>query len=180
MRAAGAKKFRQKYNTIVCLSELNSLKIYFDDEKKKRSPSYLYLMDFSDCWLLLTRGGGVENTRFYADVIYDSSRYTRLQHRTCKTSQEHFASLLVSKKVPATWRDFDFFFLKKSPILKIQVGFFSTYFFFCQNKANYLFLNYLWLKFQHICGAFFFTKYPRFWKLKFEYFPIKKVFAKPL
>ena len=38
----------------------------------------------------------------------------------------HFASLVVSKKVPATYGDFDFFFSKKSPIFKIQVGFFST------------------------------------------------------
>ena len=39
---------------------------------------------------------------------------TRLQHRTCKTSWEHFASLVASKKVPATWWDFDFFFQKIS------------------------------------------------------------------
>ena len=34
-------------------------------------------------------------------------------------------SLEVSKKAPATHADFDFF-PKKPPILKIQVGFFST------------------------------------------------------
>ena len=36
-------------------------------------------------------------------------RYTRLQHRTCKTSRGHFAFLVVSKKVPAINGDFDFF-----------------------------------------------------------------------
>ena len=37
----------------------------------------------------------------------------------------HFASLVVSKKVPATYGDFDFFFSKIPPILKLEVGFFS-------------------------------------------------------
>ena len=35
-------------------------------------------------------------------------------------------SLVVPKKVPAIYWDFDFFFSKKPPILKIQVRFFST------------------------------------------------------
>ena len=39
---------------------------------------------------------------------------TRLQHRTCKTSRGHFASLVVSKKVPAIYGDFDFFCQKIS------------------------------------------------------------------
>ena len=42
-------------------------------------------------------------------------RGTRLQPRTCKTSRGYFASLVVSKKVPATWWDFDFFFFQKIP-----------------------------------------------------------------
>ena len=59
---------------------------------------------------------------------------TRLKHRTCKTSRGHFASLVVSKKVRATWCDFIFFsqkkcllrggifiFCKISPIQKIKV-----------------------------------------------------------
>ena len=36
-------------------------------------------------------------------------------------------SLVVPKKVPAVYGDFDFFFSKKPQILKIQVCFFSTY-----------------------------------------------------
>ena len=52
-------------------------------------------------------------------------RCTRLQHRTCKTSRGHFAFLVVSKKVPATYGDFDFFF-KIPLILKFEVGFFSS------------------------------------------------------
>ena len=73
-------------------------------------------------------------------------RCPRLQHRMCKTSQVHFTSdglgtdgfsterarlaggtslrSWFKKKVPATWRDF--FFFKKSPNLKIKVGFIFT------------------------------------------------------
>ena len=38
----------------------------------------------------------------------------------------HFASLVVSKKVPPTYWDFDFFFSKIPTILKLKVRFFST------------------------------------------------------
>ena len=34
---------------------------------------------------------------------YISSKKIGLKHRTCKTSRGHFASLVGSKKVPATW-----------------------------------------------------------------------------
>ena len=37
-------------------------------------------------------------------------------------------------------------------------------------------LNYIWPKFQGICGTFFFAKSPRFSNLKLDYFPHKKVF----
>ena len=55
---------------------------------------------------------------------------TRLRHRTCKTSRRglsgRFASFVVSKNVPPTYWDFDFFSPTTPPILKIEVGFLST------------------------------------------------------
>ena len=36
------------------------------------------------------------------------------------------ARLAVQKKVPATYGDFGFFFSEIPPILKLEVGFFST------------------------------------------------------
>ena len=56
----------------------------------------------------------------------------------------HFASLVVSKKVPPTYGDFDFFFSKIPPILKLEVGFFSikkVFEIFRRNTVNYLFIN---------------------------------------
>ena len=88
---------------------------------------------------------------------------------------------LGSKKVPATWWDFDFFFPKNPWFWKIKLDFFplkKVFEIFWRNTANYLYLNYLWPKFQHIWGIFFFTKYARFWKLKLDFFPIENVFRK--
>ena len=76
---------------------------------------------------------------------------TRLKHRTCKTSRGHFASLVGSKKVPATWWDFDFFFPKNPRFWKFKLDFFplkKVFEIFWRNTANYLYLNYLWPKFQ--------------------------------
>ena len=100
------------------------------------------------------------NHRQARDVVVSCTRLkcTRLQHRTCKTCRGHFASLVVSKKVPATWWDFRSSFqkncllpggifarsFKKSacyllgflfffPILKLEVGFFSDRKSFSQN-----------------------------------------------
>ena len=76
---------------------------------------------------------------------------------------------------------FWFFFPKNRRFWKLKLDFFplqNIFEIFWQNKASYLHLNYLWPKFQLICGIFFFTKYPRFWKLKLDFFPIEKVFRK--
>ena len=81
-------------------------------------------------------------------VRWKRLRCTRLQHRTCKTSRGNFVSHGLSAHGLSTERarlaggtslrswvqkkcllpgEILIFFSKKSPILKIQVGFFSTY-----------------------------------------------------
>ena len=64
--------------------------------------------------LLGAHGFSTERARLtralrFARGHYNSSATPRLQHRTCKTSRGHFASLVVPKKVPATY--WDCFFL---------------------------------------------------------------------
>ena len=74
---------------------------------------------------------------------YTRLRCTRPQHRTCKTSLGHFASLVVSKKVPLTWWDFDFFFPKNPRYRKFELDFFpikKVFEIFWQNTVNYLFI----------------------------------------
>ena len=45
----------------------------------------------------------------------------------------HFASLVASIKVPPTYWDFEYFFSKIPPILKVEVGIFSDQKSFSQN-----------------------------------------------
>ena len=76
---------------------------------------------------------------------------------------------------------FWFFFPKNPRFWKFKLDFFpleKVFEILWRNTMNKRLLNYLWLKFQEICGIFFFTKYPRFWKLKSDFFPIEKVFRK--
>merc|ERR1712131_441105 len=98
-----------------------------------------------------------------------------------------------SKKGPATYGDFDFFFLKKGllpmgilifflkipPILKIEVGFFSDRKTFAQNvfpgKFYYFGTNYE-RSFKRFAEPFFSQKNPGFWNLKSDFFLLKKSF----
>ena len=109
-------------------------------------------------------------------------RCTRLLQSFARGFSEHFAYLLVSKKVLLTYENFEFF-SKIPPILKDEVEFFSDYFSFFTKRLKwefFLFLNISWAKFQNVCWAFFCHQNPQFWKLKLEYFPIKNVFCKRL
>ena len=104
-------------------------------------------------------------------------------------------SLVVWKKVPATWYDFCswfqrkcllpcgilFFFPKYPRFWNLKLDFCplkKVFEIFCRNIVNHRPINYSWPKFQQICGIFFFTKYPRFWNLKLDFCPIKKVFCR--
>ena len=124
----------------------------------------------------------------------------RLQHRTCKTSRAHFASHGLGAHGYSTERarlaggtslrswlqkkcllpgGILIFFSKKSPIFKIQVGFFSTYKSFWNFLRKYgelsLFKLYMTEVSTHLRN-FFFSKNPRFWKFKLDFFPLEKVF----
>ena len=73
----------------------------------------------------------------------------------------------------------NFFFTKYPRFWNLKLDFFplkKVFEIFCQNIVNDPPLNYIWPKFQGICGTFFFAKSPRFSNLKLDYFPHKKVF----
>ena len=75
------------------------------------------------------------------------------------------------------------FFLKIPPILKIEVGFSSD-----KNFFKFLF-KIRWISllntnyersFKRFAEHFFFPKYPRFWNLKSDFFPIEKLLHKTI
>ena len=71
---------------------------------------------------------------------------TRLQHRTCKTSRGHFASLVVPKKCLLPPRILIFFFKKKSRFWKLKLDFFPVKKSFSQifqNTEIFFYLNFI-------------------------------------
>ena len=102
-------------------------------------------------------------------------------------------SIFFSQKGPATYGDFDFFFLKIPPIFKLEVGFFSAKKKFSQifqNTAHFFHPNFISKTKKKKTETFLIgraggrslthslSKYPRFWKLKLDFFPLKKVFRR--
>ena len=86
-----------------------------------------------------------------------------------------------SKKGACCLWGFWFFFSKKPQILKIQVCFFSTYKCFWNFLPKYSELSYIKLIMTEISRNLrniFFGKYPRFWNLKSDFFPIEKLFRR--
>ena len=102
-------------------------------------------------------------------------------------------SKLIMTEVSRNLRNI--FFPKIPPIMKIEVGFFSgkkSFLQIFQNTANFLYPNFISKKKTkksenlffaeksacYLWGfGFFFPKYPRFWNLKSDFFPVKKCFS---
>ena len=103
-------------------------------------------------------------------------------------------ALLVSKKVPTTYGDF--FFLQKYPrFWNLKLDFFpfkNSFLQIFENTPNFFHLNFISKKKLKKSGNlffaeksacylwgfwFFFQKYPRFWNLKLDFFPFRKISA---
>ena len=82
----------------------------------------------------------------------------------------HFASLVVSKKVPAIYGDF-VFFSQNPPILKVEVGILSQFFFRKTAKCG-KFSNFKLIMSQVSTNLrkIFYDQYPRFLKLEVGFF----------
>ena len=104
---------------------------------------------------------------------------TRLQDRTCKTSRRHFASLVVSKKVPATYGDFDFFFQKISDFENWSWIFFhlKSFLFFLAKYSEWPPSKLIMTEVSRHLRNIFFSKIPPILKLEVGFFSDKKSFS---